>query len=71
MLNFVAEIYYIKPMRFWVTNQKYKTMRKILSNICTWAALCMMGAATFTACSSDDNALDGSPVENPTTQTYP
>ena len=29
-------------------------MKKILSNICTWAALTMMTAATFTACSSDD-----------------
>ena len=29
-------------------------MKKILSNIYTWAALCMMGAVTFTACSSDD-----------------
>ena len=29
-------------------------MKKILSNICTLAALTMMTAATFTACSSDD-----------------
>lgn len=29
-------------------------MKKILSNICTLAALTMMMAATFTACSSDD-----------------
>lgn len=41
-------------MKFGVINQEDKTMKKILSNICTLAALTMMMAATFTACSSDD-----------------
>ena len=41
-------------MKFGVINQEDKTMKKILSNICTLAALTMMTAATFTACSSDD-----------------
>ena len=44
-------------------------MKKILSNIYTLAALCMMGAATFTACSSDDAVVEQAP-EQPADKTY-
>lgn len=44
-------------------------MKKILSNIYTLAALCMMGAATFMACSSDNAAVEQKP-EQPTGKTY-
>ena len=44
-------------------------MKKILSNIYTLAALCMMGVATFTACSSDDAGVEQAP-EQPAGKTY-